>query len=66
MRDPQLQNYLNRPDTYPLNDLRVRLALRHTDKPCVGEPCDEFEPCKRHNRTHDLVMRATKRIAQDN
>jgi hypothetical protein len=40
---------------------KVDLAIKHTDKPCIGEPCDLDAPCKRHARTVSLVERVFKK-----
>lgn len=39
---------------------KVNIAMKHMDKPCIGEPCDVDAPCKRHKRTTTLVRRITK------
>ena len=41
----------------PERERMVDIAMRHTDKPCIGEPCDLDAPCKRHSRTTRLVNR---------
>ncbi len=40
---------------------KVSLAMKHTDKACIGEPCDLDAPCKRHNRTASVVIRLARR-----
>ena len=52
--------------TYAETAHKVDLAMRHTDKPCIGEPCDLDAPCKRHARTVALVFRLTKQPQQEN
>jgi hypothetical protein len=36
---------------------RVSVAIRHGDRPCIGEACDLDAPCERHRRTVDVVAR---------
>ena len=45
---------------------KVSLAIKHMDKSCIGEPCDLEAPCKRHNRTIEVVMRLARRVSVTN
>jgi hypothetical protein len=35
----------------------VVLALMHQEKPCIKPECDLGAPCKRHQRTAEVVVR---------
>jgi len=41
---------------------KVNLAMKHTNKACIGEPCDLDAPCKRHSITIGVVQRLARRI----
>ena len=47
----------NKPHRYRHIARRVNLAMKHSYKPCVGEPCDEGFACSRHARTIRVVER---------
>ena len=43
---------------------QVDIAMRHSDKPCIGDMCDDMHTCKRHERTIDIVGRFQRRFGQ--
>lgn len=63
--DPQLDIYTRNPGSYARIDDEVRLAMRHTCKDCIGEPCDLDAICKRHARTAELVARVIRRTRHE-
>ena len=53
------------PTKYSYIANQVDLAMKHGDKPCIGNECDLDSPCTRHERTIDVVnryMRMKKRV----
>jgi len=45
---------------YPEAARQVDLCIRHGDKPCIGEDCDDLHTCKRHDRTLQVVRRLVR------
>lgn len=45
------------PATYARIARKVDLAMWHSHKPCIGDPCDLDYECKRHERTSAVVER---------
>ncbi len=61
MNAEQMKVYADSPHRYAHIQRQVDLAMRHSDKPCIGEPCDDINTCPRHARTTALVLRVTRR-----
>ena len=57
MIDSQLHVYQNHPEKYAEIWNKVNIAHRHGSKPCIGDGCDLDAPCKRHDRTLEVVER---------
>jgi hypothetical protein len=60
--DSQLNIYQNHPEKYAEYADKVDLCLLHAAKPCLGGDCDYStdlgaDPCKRHDRTLEVVNR---------
>jgi len=49
------------PTDYALVQRQVNVAMKHGDKICIGNMCDEDFSCIRHRRTADLVFRYLRR-----
>lgn len=43
--------------TYAEKSDMFNLAMKHLEKPCIGDECDGEVNCKRHSRTLQLVIR---------
>lgn len=55
--DIQIHVYRTMPQRYGHIADQVNVAMRHSNKPCVGDGRDEGSPCPRHERTIRVVDR---------
>lgn len=60
IQDPQLRYYYKHPQKYAETARAIDLCMFIGKKPCVGYSCDLDAPCKRHDKTAEIVNRYLK------